>query len=355
MSCICASSRSERNADSAEQEGGRALHIAAYAARANIVDLLIERGADVNAFGGTYGTALVAACSASLEATERLRTVRILVENGAEIRAEARFGGSAMQAASLNSQARIVAFLLNRGADVDGRGGAYGTALIAACCSVGKEEEILKTVKVLITNGADTDYLGEHYGSALYQAALYGHHKVVRLLIEAKADVNIWNDPMKAPLVATRRGKENDMETVRLMLENGADINASEGLAVWMASMLGTKEMVSFLVENRASLKASESGFTALHAAAMYARADIVDTLIGFGVDVNSYYFLLGTPLHFACSAKADEVIPADTEEPEMLFDNPDRSLEDIAHSVSAKVDGLVSESFLAGLRKKRM
>ena len=141
-----------------------------------------------------------------------------------------------------------------------------------------------------------------------------------------------------APLVATCRGKENDMEIAKLLLDNGADINASESHAVKMASMVGTKEMVTFLVENRASLRASESGLTALHVAAISARADIADTLISLGVDVNSHDFLLGTPLHFACSAKTDKVIATDTDEPEMLFDNSDRSLEDIAHWFSAKV-----------------
>ena len=59
----------------------------------------------------------------------------------------------------------------------------------------GNEENVVETVKVLITKGADTNHLGERYGSALYQAAFHGHHHVVRLLIDAKADVNTWNNP----------------------------------------------------------------------------------------------------------------------------------------------------------------
>lgn len=324
-------------------------------ARANIVDLLIERHADIHDFGGYHGTVLIAACSASWswDATERLRVVRTLVEKGADIHAEGRLGGNAMQAASLNRQAGVVAFLLSKGADVDSRGGEYGTALIAACCNVRKEEEALETAKVLITKGADINYLGEHHGSALYQAAFNGHHNVVKLLIEAKANVNLWNDPTKAPLVATCGGSEIDMKTAKLLLDNGADINASKSFAVMMASMFGSKEIVTFLVENGASLEATESGLNSLHVAAVYARADIADTLVAFGVDVNSHDFLLRRPLHFACSAQSDLVIATDTDEPEMLFDDSDRSLEDTARSLSAKVDEVLSEPSVADLRKQ--
>ena len=323
-------------------------------ARANIVELLIKRRADINAFAGVHGTVLIAASSAPWEATERVRTVKILVEHGAEIQTKGRSGDNAMQAASHNGLAEIVALLLLKGADVNSYGGEYGTTLIAACCNVGKEETVLETVKVLITNGADINYLGERYGSALYEAAFCNHSHVVRLLIEARADVNTWNNPARAPLVATCRGKEHNMEIARLLLDSGADINASESYVVKMASMFGTKEMVTFFVNNHASLRKSESGFTALHAAAMYARADIADTLIAFEVDVDSHHCLLGTPLHFACSKEAEELIATGTDEPERVFDSShERSLEDTTRLLLAKTDELLSGSLYAGLRKK--
>ena len=109
-------------------------------ARADIVDLLLKRRADINAFGGKHGTVLTAACSGSRQATERLKIIKNLVEKGADIHAEGRLGSDAMQAASLNGHAGVVAFLLSKGADADSRGGEYGTALIAACCNVKKEE-----------------------------------------------------------------------------------------------------------------------------------------------------------------------------------------------------------------------
>ncbi len=177
---------------------------------------------------------------------------------------------------------------------------------------------------------------------------------MVRLLIEARADFNTWNNPIKAPLVATCRAKENDMKTAKLLLDSGADINASESILVRMAAMFGTKEMISFLVKNRASLKATESGMNVLHVAAVYARADIADTLIAFGVDVNSHDVHLRTPLHFACSAESNEVLTAATDEPEMVSDSShDRSLEDTTQLLLSKLDEQVTASLIAGLRQK--
>ena len=112
------------------------------------------------------------------------------------------------------------------------------------------------------------------------------------------------------------------MVTANLLLYNGADISASKDLAVVMASMFGAKEMVTFFVENGASLEATESGLTALYAAAMYARADIEDVLITFRVDVNSHHYLLGTPLHFACSKESDELVAIDSDDPERVLDS---------------------------------
>ena len=284
-----------------------------------ILDFLIGRGADVNAFGDKsfgdhYGTPLIAACSSSRKAQERLRIVKTLVQNGANIHAGGRLGDNAMQAASSNALAKIVAFLLLEGADVDSRGGKYGTAIIAACSNNGeKEKEIVETVNLLITNGADINYVDKQCGSALYEATIRGYHDVVKLLIAAKADVNICSDPTNAPLVATCRGKQNDMKFAKLFLDNGADINASENFAVRAASIFGSKELVTFFVKNGAGLMATESGSNALHCTALNARADTADTLIAFGLDINSHDSHWGTPLHFACSAEADKLLAKDT------------------------------------------
>ena len=158
----------------------------------------------------------------------------------------------------------------------------------------------------------------------------------------------------RPPLVATCAGSEFHIKIAKLFLDNGADVNASESVALRMALTFGSKELVTLFVKNGASLKVTESGLNALHCTALSARADIADTLMAFGLDVNSHDSHWRTPLHFACSAEADELIATDTDEPAKLFNSSERRVEDIAHSVSTEVDEIVTGSSHSSLRKKR-
>jgi ankyrin repeat domain-containing protein 50 len=77
------------------------------------VQLLIERGADVNAQGGRYGNALQAA---SLGGHEKI--VQILIKREADVNAQGGDYVNALQAASAGGHEKIVQILIERGADI---------------------------------------------------------------------------------------------------------------------------------------------------------------------------------------------------------------------------------------------
>ncbi|KAF7356254.1 hypothetical protein MVEN_00956900 [Mycena venus] len=79
-----------------------------------------------------------------------LETVKLLLENGADVNVRGGEYGTALQTASYFGYANIVLLLLAYGADVNAQGGKNGTALYAAC-KAGKSE----IVKLLIEKGAD--------------------------------------------------------------------------------------------------------------------------------------------------------------------------------------------------------
>ena len=87
------------------------------------MELLLERGADVNAQGGKFGNALQ-------EASYRghIGIVKLLLERGADVNTQGGLHGSALQIASSRGYKEIVELLLERGADVNARGG-LGTAI----------------------------------------------------------------------------------------------------------------------------------------------------------------------------------------------------------------------------------
>ena len=113
-----------------------------------IVKLLLDRGADVNApAGGHYGTALYAAACVYRDTT--------IHEDSLE----------------------IVQRLLDSGADVNATGGSYGSALGAAAAR-GK----LDVVRLLLYNGADLNLTKGQGARPLELAEQQGHQDIVTLL-----------------------------------------------------------------------------------------------------------------------------------------------------------------------------
>ncbi|KAJ7487896.1 ankyrin repeat-containing domain protein [Mycena latifolia] len=181
--------------------------------RTEIVRLLLNHGADVNATGGEYGSALQAASELG-----HIEIVHFLLDNGADAKAKGGKYGSALQAASRSGYMEIMRLLLQNGADVNAKGGEYGSALQAASLQ-GNTDAVL----LLLENNAVINMTGGEYGSALQAASRFGHTEIVRLLLEKGADVNANEGKYGSPLqVASNCGRT---EIVRLLIQNGADVN----------------------------------------------------------------------------------------------------------------------------------
>jgi ankyrin repeat protein len=176
--------------------------------------LLLQKGADVNARGGTYGNALQAASSNGHEAI-----VHLLLEQGADVNAQGGYWGNALQAASSKGHETIVRLLLEQGADVNAQGGYYRNALQAAS-SKGHET----IVRLLLEQGVDVNAQDDYWSNALQTASSEGHEAIVHLLLDWGADVNAqggyWRNALQA---ASSHGHKAIM---RLLLERGADINS---------------------------------------------------------------------------------------------------------------------------------
>ncbi|CAG8416225.1 unnamed protein product, partial [Penicillium salamii] len=106
--------------------------------------MLLDRGADVNAQGGEYENALLAACNRGHDTIAQM-----LLQRGADVNAQGGPYGNAFQAACYRGHDKIAQILLERGADINAQGGEYGNALQAACAG-----GYGKIVQMLLERGA---------------------------------------------------------------------------------------------------------------------------------------------------------------------------------------------------------
>ena len=173
------------------------LYYATFTGANELVRLLQEKGADVNAKGGDYDNALQAASVGGHEAV-----VQLLLEKGADVNAEGGHYGNALQAASRGGHEAVVQLLLEKGADVSAEGGHFGNALQAA--SFGGHEAV---VQLLLEKGADVSAVSGEYGNALQAASCRGHETVVQLLLGNGADVHATGGKFGSALQAALAGE----------------------------------------------------------------------------------------------------------------------------------------------------
>ncbi|KAJ5760777.1 hypothetical protein N7520_007933 [Penicillium odoratum] len=170
----------------------------------DMVELLLEKGADVNIQGADF--ALHCACK-----NDYLEMVQLLVKYGADVNIKGNYGNALAYSCSLD----IVQFLIIHGADVNAKGEA-SNALVRA-----SEQDHLDIVLVLIETGADVDAKGrnERHGNALFKASCEGNYEIVELLLESGADADSEEPPLNA-LRAAREAQWDDVTA--LLLQYGA-------------------------------------------------------------------------------------------------------------------------------------
>eukprot|EP00397_Hematodinium_sp_SG-2012_P016628 GEMP01016973.1.p1 GENE.GEMP01016973.1~~GEMP01016973.1.p1 ORF type:complete len:543 (+),score=91.48 GEMP01016973.1:86-1714(+) len=145
------------------------------------------------------------------------------------------------------------------------------------------------TAKLLLERGANPNLSGgPDMPTPLIVASKHGYTEVAELLLKYYADPNKRDDKMHTPLIfACANGHYN---TTRLLLDSGANphlMARSDANIAQPIDMSSIDNQFRLEPGTRAALDWQESsdGKTAIHCAARYGHAQIVDLLLGAGVN----------------------------------------------------------------------
>lgn len=148
------------------------------APREKAVDLLLDRGASLEARDDKEETPLLSAIGWGRE-----EAARKLIARSADVNAESLYGRTPLWLAACGGRNALLELLLENGASIAGRAGA---AALHIACHHGHAD----TARLIITKGVDAN--AEHRSNdqtrALHAAAFMGHLDVVRLLLEHGAE-----------------------------------------------------------------------------------------------------------------------------------------------------------------------
>lgn len=214
---------------------------------------------------------------------------------------------STVAAAARAGSRRRVRALIHQGYSIDSKDNRGWNALHEAAAAGSTEcvRELLSAVAGSSRRGSA--YVGSrnHEGeSALYLAAQRGYLAVVRLLVNARANINQSTNDGSCPIYAAVDGGHK--EVVELLIRKGAKINGKHTESCWtclhQAAYKGYCEMVRLLVAvPGCQLEARDDHqITPLFVAAQYGQQHCLEILVDAGADVNTQAGDLATPLMIA-------------------------------------------------------
>ncbi len=147
--------------------------------------------------------------------------VKLLLERGANAATIDRDKDTPLMKAATQGHVAVVRLLVGaKGVDVNARGNGGGTALLFSASRPSGYE----TVEALLAKGADVNARNDAGMTAVILASAYGRVPTLEVLFEKGGDVNARTPKGFSALIAA--ANKGLAATVQLLIENGAEVNA---------------------------------------------------------------------------------------------------------------------------------
>ena len=320
---------SNANLNIAVKLGKTALHAACTVRNAELVDKLLNNGADPNICDSNHCTPLLTASVSLSDTSFNPAIPPLLLAYGADPNKQDVAGRTALMAASRYNYEEGVEALLNAGADIHIDSG-YCTAL-----SIASFMGHLHIMNLLLEHGADPNQYNNLMFSPLVLACLRRNIDVIKVLLASKADPNRVNEEgiTLLSMIISPAGKEfiskvglfekdsfpltelqnaeNDLEIIKLLIAAGADLDlctSSGDTALMQAIQSNNLPVAHFLIKSKADLNIQgKYEGTALHEACSLQNAELVKTLLKNDANPNIQDSNKNTPLIISCLKKSNQ------------------------------------------------
>jgi ankyrin repeat protein/L-ascorbate metabolism protein UlaG (beta-lactamase superfamily) len=181
-------------------------------------------------------------------------------------------------------QAAVANFLIDKGANVNARNNSGASPLYFAI----NDFDLMQR---LTARGADVNV--QAYGglTPLIQAASSGNLKVVRLLIDHGADLNVRSQEGTILHRIINKNCKSNVEMAKLLIESGAKLQefSYRNTELHLAAINGYTDLIRLLVEHSADINAvNDYNHTAIYYAARHGHRKTADALIVAGANTNT-------------------------------------------------------------------
>ncbi|MEI0509244.1 ankyrin repeat domain-containing protein [Brachyspira intermedia] len=257
------------------------LMIASSYGHYDIAKALIDNGALVNLRADDGFNALMEAVR-----TDNIKMAKLLIEHDSDINIKNKDGKNMIMIACENGNEEMFNLLLENNADINEKSSWGASALIYA-----SEKGNINIMKYLIDNGIDVNGKADDNGDTPLLWAVTGQnpYEASKLLIENGADVNATNNSGVAPATILAGSVP---KVVKLLKDNGADLDtkfADDDPPIAIAASVGNLEIVKALVENGADVNyyPNDMNYTAIYHAIDQGCYEVAEYLFKNGVDLN--------------------------------------------------------------------